>query len=1078
MCAIGCLSARVAHHSCPTGEVHAVIDPSGRSTTTVYEHDELRSVTNSRGDTTIYEYDDQGRVTLETRPDGGLVRFFFDYDETYLDDSQIDAFENAVWELGDDYHRTEIVVQPGANETDVATLSIYDTAGRLVRVIEADADGSTSSHSARVKKYTYNTAGQLATETYLPAVAEEFAANEQVITYLYDNLGRLIETRLPDPDGELGERTASVSRTIYLDQAPNTLPSIEDFDALSAVSTQQRAQYAAFVSAFGSLGRVVVQIAPGPAGLAELATLTLYDHLGRTVATIGPDPDGDASQNAPFTKSKYDAAGNVIEQTDALNRTTTFVYDGLNRITKVTSPDPDGSGSQQPIEVSTKYIYDANLLTAGQIAFYQQVQANGAFLGDIVLETSPGAETGQTVTTLTMRDKLGHVRYEIGPDPDPTDNASEAVISIYDYDAVGNLKQIIDPVGNVTTFTYNFRGQVTREKNTLGDEQTFDYDQAGNLTSVIDQAGRESVYTYDFLNRRMSEEWFENGILVEYVETHYDLADRLISLSDNSSEISYVYSHLGRTVEITSTAAATAPTVVLTEEYDAAGNRISVSATVDEEVDFVNTYDYDGLGRVIIIDQTSPTGGEFPLLKRIAFTYRLDGRFESITRSMGTDLPVEVLVTDYDYDDAGRLTSLTHTHDATNLASYTWVYDAAGRIRSFETVDGETVYTYDELDQLIAADFTLAEGVSSTADQDDEEYDYDLNGNRISSGYEVDSNNRLKSDGVYNYEYDEDGNRTKRTKISDGEVTEYTWDHRNRLTSVVTKDDEDIVLESVVYTYDVLNRRLSKTVDSDGAGAGVAWTEHYIYDGEQIALVYKDPDASGTANPSLTNRYLYGPQVDQILADEQFVDGIFDQILWPLADHLGTIRDLALFDDSTNSTSVANHRQYDSFGNLVNESHDTIDHLFGFTGREYDFETGLAYYRARYYDPAVGRFLSEDPLGFGAGDTNLSRYVSNSPLDSTDPSGRVPSPVYERPRTLWQWLVSPRIESYTMQGRPIIAGQVAQEPPRVSPQMFAATPDGRLIRPSSSPNYSVADGLRDGTTEYVPINLNMLTLQR
>jgi len=109
--------------------------------------------------------------------------------------------------------------------------------------------------------------------------------------------------------------------------------------------------------------------------------------------------------------------------------------------------------------------------------------------------------------------------------------------------------------------------------------------------------------------------------------------------------------------------------------------------------------------------------------------------------------------------------------------------------------------------------------------------------------------------------------------------------------------------------------------------------------------------------------------------------------LWPLADHLGTARDLALYDSVSESTSVANHRQYDSFGNLVNESHDEIDHLFGFTGREYDFETGLAYYRARYYDPAIGRFLSEDPLGFAAGDTNLSRYVSNSPLDSTDPTG-------------------------------------------------------------------------------------------
>jgi len=360
------------------------------------------------------------------------------------------------------------------------------------------------------------------------------------------------------------------------------------------------------------------------------------------------------------------------------------------------------------------------------------------------------------------------------------------------------------------------------------------------------------------------------------VSTSYDQADRITSIQDSQSELTYTDSHLGGTIEISNADTPGAPTVVLTEEYDAAGNRSSVSATVNDVLDFVNTYDYDGLGRVITIDQTIPSSGEFPLLKRIAFTYRLDGRFDTITRSLGDDLPAEVLVTDFNFDDAGRLTSLTHSHDTTTLASYTWVYDAAGRIRSFETVDGETVYTYDELDQLIAADFTLAEGVSSTADQDDEEYDYDLNGNRISSGYEVDANNRLKSDGTYTYEYDEDGNRTKRTKISDGEVTEYTWDHRNRLLSVVTKDDDDVILQSVVYTYDVFNRRLSKTVDTDGDGTGTAWTEHYIYDGEQIALVYRDPDASGSEEIVLKNRYLYGPQVDQILADEQFVDGVFD----------------------------------------------------------------------------------------------------------------------------------------------------------------------------------------------------------
>ena len=86
--------------------------------------------------------------------------------------------------------------------------------------------------------------------------------------------------------------------------------------------------------------------------------------------------------------------------------------------------------------------------------------------------------------------------------------------------------------------------------------------------------------------------------------------------------------------------------------------------------------------------------------------------------------------------------------------------------------------------------------------------------------------------------------------------------------------------------------------------------------------------------------------------------------MWPLTDHLGTVRDLA---DSTGT--VVNHIRYDSFGNVTGETNTAVDHLFGFTGREHDDESGLAYFRARYYDPVIGRFISEDPIGFAGGCT-------------------------------------------------------------------------------------------------------------
>jgi RHS repeat-associated protein len=104
-----------------------------------------------------------------------------------------------------------------------------------------------------------------------------------------------------------------------------------------------------------------------------------------------------------------------------------------------------------------------------------------------------------------------------------------------------------------------------------------------------------------------------------------------------------------------------------------------------------------------------------------------------------------------------------------------------------------------------------------------------------------------------------------------------------------------------------------------------------------------------------------------------------------LADHQNTVRDIASFNGSV--TAIANHRTFSSYGQMLAQTNAATDLLFGFTGRELDPQTGLNYYRDRWYDPLTGKFTSEDPIGFAGGDTNLSRYVGNSPVDYTDPTG-------------------------------------------------------------------------------------------
>jgi RHS repeat-associated protein len=162
----------------------------------------------------------------------------------------------------------------------------------------------------------------------------------------------------------------------------------------------------------------------------------------------------------------------------------------------------------------------------------------------------------------------------------------------------------------------------------------------------------------------------------------------------------------------------------------------------------------------------------------------------------------------------------------------------------------------------------------------------------------------------------------------------------------------------VGYTYDVYDQRIGKSVDSDGVGAAAPQTEWYVYEESNISLVF---DGQGNQ----THRYLYGTGVDQILADEAQT-----AINWALVDNLGSVRDIV-----DNNGTLLNHITYDSFGQVSTKTNSAIDFRYGYTGREQDRETGLDYYRARYYDAATGEFLSEDPMGFAAGDYNLSRYV-------------------------------------------------------------------------------------------------------
>jgi RHS repeat-associated protein len=360
--------------------------------------------------------------------------------------------------------------------------------------------------------------------------------------------------------------------------------------------------------------------------------------------------------------------------------------------------------------------------------------------------------------------------------------------------------------------------------------------------------------------------------------------------------------------------------------------------------------------------------------KRVDFAYNALGQFTDLDRYASLDTSEFVANTAFTYDLANRLTSLQHTQGLTALAGYDYTYDAAGRFTSIDSLlDGLTEYTHDNAGQLTDADH---------ASITDEAYEYDDNGNRVMSGYVVGANNRISTDGVFDFEYDDEGNMVAKEEISSGERTEYEWDHRNRLVRIVSKDEFDAVTQVVEQTYDYQNRWVRSQIDADG-DEDFDSERFFAYDGNQIVLEF-----AGDAASDLSHRYLWGPAVDQILADES-VDSLTSagDVLWPLTDHLNTTRDLAEYNSGTNTASIASHRVFDSFGNLISESNGSVTILLGFTARPFDVASGLQWNLNRWYISTLGVWMSEDPIGFAAGDTNVARYAKNQPVSRIDPPG-------------------------------------------------------------------------------------------
>ncbi|MCP4679918.1 MAG: RHS repeat-associated core domain-containing protein, partial [Deltaproteobacteria bacterium] len=161
----------------------------------------------------------------------------------------------------------------------------------------------------------------------------------------------------------------------------------------------------------------------------------------------------------------------------------------------------------------------------------------------------------------------------------------------------------------------------------------------------------------------------------------------------------------------------------------------------------------------------------------------------------------------------------------------------------------------------------------------------------------------------------------------------------------------------------------------------------FVHDNGQIVLDFQKTGTAAASNSDLANRYLWGTNVDELLADEAIDDGSEDDNRWALTDHLNSVRDLVVYNPVSGTVSVVKHVAYDAFGNVASDSATAVKSLFLYTARPFDADTDIQNNLNRWYDLSTGRWMSVDPIGFEAGDVNLYRYVGNEPISLVDPTG-------------------------------------------------------------------------------------------
>lgn len=1023
--------------------IQKVTDPEGSTLSYTYSSTgDLIEVTDREGHTTKFSYRFDRPHYLDSYHDPlnrEVIR------GTYDDEGRLQTLSASGQPLNLDYDSdalVEIVTgpfgQPLERQYDLLgnVIRIKDTTG-VVQHFTYDALGILNSYTdgmGATQRYTMAENGQIGTYTDAAGQKTYFSYDTQNnLAAVVDAIGRTSRFEYDSRGNRISETDSAGSRTNYhRDSAGNLIRTIFSDGSSESFEYDSSGRRVMHVDRSGvrtqlSLspnGNILSAALIDPATQASLLVGSWeYDRNGRIVSETNAAGGTRRIERDPLGNelSIKEASGVVIEQ----------AFDALNNLTQLTLP----SGFQ------VRQTYNSSGLLASS-------SLNGFNMSSIEYDDA-GRPINSTIATMDgsqqhskefQYDANGLLRQTTLPDGSTLVLQRDIVGNIVEfssngslrrasYDAVGRVTEVLDsqgqsvqieldeldrPIrklyadGTTEQFSYDLRGNTTRYTDRAGRTTTRLYDQSDRLVSLTDPLGLQTTYAYDFrgnlvsrtdadgnvvsleynalnlptqrtdpLGNRTSLDWDEAGRLVKRIDStgseiqfFYDQSGLLSRRIVDGQQQSFEYDQLGllfkfsedeRVHQLTRDAFGR-----VAERSDHQGEQVSFAYDIHGRLSSYTTsggtiaYNYDNLGRLQRVNFADGTWVQYTLDAKSRITERL---FSNGIRQSHL------------YDDQGRLLeTIIRDSAGVTIDSASYTYSNAGQITSIRNHNGsQTTYRYDAAGQLIEEQYLLSDVTQRTI-----QHTYDRRGNRVTeqdslsgvSNFVYDAANRLVSkttEGITtDYSYDNAGRLVLRR--SDSQETSFVWDADARLISSVTTDAG--VQTVVHYEYDNEGIRTAKTVN----GVRTVYAVGEL--GGLTQVLYERTE--GAAGIS----YGYGFGLESVIKN--------NTATYRLADFRDST--VALYDSSG---SRSESFRFTAFGVLEQGLASPLNSVL-FGGHRLDPETGLIYMRARYFDPAVGRFITLDPA-FGSRILPISQheyqYGHNDPVNNLDPTGKFAVPV-------------------------------------------------------------------------------------